>query len=146
MTNKKTDVVVIGAGPAGYVAAIRCAQLGLKTVCIDAWVNESGQSSPGGTCLNVGCIPSKALLDSSHAYQHIKTESKEHGITVESVTIDVPAMQKRKQRVVTLLTKGIEGLFRKNQVEYFQGLGKLTGDKQVTITSHTWRQERACSG
>lgn len=135
MTNKKTDVVVIGAGPAGYVAAIRCAQLGLKTLCVDAWLNESGQASPGGTCLNVGCIPSKTLLDSSHTYHRIKHGCKEHGIRVESVDIDVPAMQKRKQRVVTLLTKGIEGLFRKNQVEFVHGLGKLTGDKQVTITS-----------
>ena len=137
MTNKKTDVVVIGAGPAGYVAAIRCAQLGLKTLCVDSWLNDSGHASPGGTCLNVGCIPSKTLLDSSHAYQHIKTETKEHGITVEGVSIDVSAMQERKRRVVTLLTKGIEGLFRKNRVEFVQGLGKLAGDKQVTITSTT---------
>ena len=137
MTSNKTDVVVIGAGPAGYVAAIRCAQLGLKTLCVDSWLNESGQASPGGTCLNVGCIPSKTLLDSSHAYQHIKTETKEHGITVEGVSIDVSAMQERKRRVVTLLTKGIEGLFRKNRVEFVQGLGKLVGDKQVTITSST---------
>jgi dihydrolipoamide dehydrogenase len=134
MPTKKYDVVVIGAGPAGYVAAIRCAQLGLKTACIDEWINETGQPSLGGTCLNVGCIPSKALLDSSHYFHHIMHQAKDHGITVADAQIDVPIMQKRKQKVVAMLTKGIEGLFKKNKVERVVGKGALTADRQITVT------------
>jgi dihydrolipoamide dehydrogenase len=134
MPTNKYDVVVIGAGPAGYVAAIRCAQLGLRTVCIDEWINETGQPSLGGTCLNVGCIPSKALLDSSHYFHHIMHQAKDHGITVPDAQIDVAIMQKRKQKVVAMLTKGIEGLFKKNKVERVVGKGALTADRQVTVT------------
>jgi dihydrolipoamide dehydrogenase len=134
MPTKKYDVVVIGAGPAGYVAAIRCAQLGLKTACIDEWINETGHPSLGGTCLNVGCIPSKALLDSSHYFHHIMHQAKDHGITVPEAQIDVPAMQKRKQKVVAMLTKGIDGLFKKNKVERVFGTGALTADREVTVT------------
>ena len=133
MPTKKYDVVVIGAGPAGYVAAIRCAQLGMKTACIDEWVNETGQPSLGGTCLNVGCIPSKALLDSSHYFHHITHQARDHGINVADAQIDVPVMQKRKQKVVTMLTKGIEGLFKKNKVERVYGTGALSADRQVTV-------------
>ena len=109
------DVVVIGAGPGGYVAAIRCAQLGLKTACIESWINESGKPALGGTCLNVGCIPSKALLDSSHHFSHIKHQAVEHGININAATIDVPKMIGRKQKIVQILTQGIASLFKKTR-------------------------------
>lgn len=133
MTNRHYDVVVIGAGPAGYVGAIRCAQLGLKTACVDQWTSENGSGSLGGTCLNVGCIPSKALLDSSHFYHHITHGAKAHGIDVGEVHIDVSAMQRRKQKIVSTLTRGIEGLFKKNKVEPFYGTGRLAGTGRVTV-------------
>lgn len=107
------DVVVIGGGPGGYVAAIRCAQLGLKTACVDDWINKQGEPALGGTCLNVGCIPSKALLDSSHHFHHIKHEAGDHGISASGVTIDVNKMVARKDKIVHMLTQGIAGLFRK---------------------------------
>ena len=100
----KYDVVVIGAGPGGYVAAIRAAQLGLKTLCIEKGVNKFGKPNLGGTCLNVGCIPSKALLDSSHKFAEAKHSFRKHGIQTGDVTIDVPAMIKRKDQVVQQLT------------------------------------------
>ena len=129
------DVVVIGAGPGGYVAALRCAQLGLKTACIDEWVNPKGKASLGGTCLNVGCIPSKALLDTSHHFHNLTHLMPKHGITAEGVSIDVAAMQARKDKVVQNLTRGISGLFRKNKVEALHGHGALLADKQVEITN-----------
>ena len=135
MTIQNYDVVVIGAGPAGYVAAIRCAQLGLKTACVDEWINDAGRPSLGGTCLNVGCIPSKALLDSSHFYHHLTHQSKEHGIKFQQASIDIAAMQRRKNNIVTTLTKGIEGLFKKNKVERLLGTGRLAGNGRVAITS-----------
>ena len=128
------DVVVIGAGPGGYVAAIRCAQLGLKTACIESWINEQGKPALGGTCLNVGCIPSKALLDSSHHYVHIKHAASEHGINVSGVTMDVNRMIARKQKIVSMLTLGIAGLFRKNKIEWLKGHGRLLADRQIEIT------------
>ena len=128
------DVVVIGAGPGGYVAAIRCAQLGLTTACIDNWINEEGKPAPGGTCLNVGCIPSKALLDSSHHYSFIKNEAMEHGINSSTATLDVNRMQARKSRIVSTLTQGIAGLFRKNKVEWIKGHGRLQADGRIEIT------------
>lgn len=134
MTRTNFDVVVIGAGPAGYVAAIRCAQLGLKTACVDEWLDETGSPSLGGTCLNVGCIPSKALLDSSHHYHHIVHQVKEHGITVEGTGIDIAAMQRRKSKVVAMLTKGIMGLFKKNGIERLVGTGRLINSGRVAIT------------
>lgn len=133
MADQQYDVVVIGAGPAGYVAAIRCAQLGLNTACVDQWRDGSGRASLGGTCLNVGCIPSKALLESSHYFHHIKHQAKEHGIAVEGASIDVPAMQKRKRKVVQGLTQGIEGLFKKNNVKRFVGRGSLAGTGRVAV-------------
>lgn len=128
------DVVVIGAGPGGYVAAIRCAQLGLSTACVESWINDQGKPALGGTCLNVGCIPSKALLDSSHQYAHIKHEAGEHGITVSGVSMDVNKMIARKAKIVSTLTTGIAGLFRKNKVEWLQGHGRLLPDNQIEIT------------
>src|SRR3972149_3279023 len=127
------DVVVIGAGPGGYVAAIRCAQLGLITACIDNWINEEGKPAPGGTCLNVGCIPSKALLDSSHHYSFIKNEAMEHGINSSTATLDVNRMQARKSRIVSTLTQGIAGLFRENKVEWIKGQGRLLADRRIEI-------------
>ena len=88
--NKQYDVVIIGAGPAGYVCAIRSSQLGMKVACVDSWVNAKGKATLGGTCLNVGCIPSKALLDSSHHVYFLNEKAKEHGIKVSNVEVDVP--------------------------------------------------------
>ncbi|HWH40161.1 MAG TPA: dihydrolipoyl dehydrogenase [Usitatibacter sp.] len=119
------DVVVIGAGPGGYIAAIRAAQLGLKTACIEGWRNAKGELALGGTCLNVGCIPSKALLASSEEYEKVGHHLEQHGISVSGVKIDVPRMQARKDSIVTKMTKGIEFLFKKNKVTWLQGFGKL---------------------
>lgn len=130
----KYDVVVIGAGPGGYVAAIRCAQLGLKTACVEGWINEAGKPALGGTCLNVGCIPSKALLDSSHHYEHITQHAAEHGIKVGKASMDVDAMIDRKEKIVTTLTTGIAGLFKKNKVTWLQGSGRLLGGHKVEVT------------
>src|SRR5437762_13911422 len=105
------DLVVIGSGPGGYVAAIRAAQLGLKTACIEKY------PTLGGTCLNVGCIPSKALLDSSEHYEFAAHGLAAHGVRVPGVTLDLAAMQARKDKVVNELTRGVEGLFRKHKIE-----------------------------
>ena len=130
------DVVVIGSGPAGYVAAIRCAQLGLKTACIEKWLNKEEKTVFGGTCLNVGCIPSKALLDSSHKYYEASKHFNDHGISVGKLSIDVPAMIKRKEKVVDQLTSGIKGLFAGNKVEGIGGVGKVVGANKVLVTAH----------
>ncbi|MEX2352675.1 MAG: dihydrolipoyl dehydrogenase, partial [Gammaproteobacteria bacterium] len=131
---KNYDVVVIGGGPGGYVAAIRAAQLGFSTACVERWINDEGKPALGGTCLNVGCIPSKALLDSSHQFSFLKHEAKSHGINTSGVAIDVNRMVQRKATVVQTLTQGVAGLFKKNKVEWLQGSGKLAGDNQVTVT------------
>ena len=110
---KSFDVVVIGGGPGGYVAAIRCAQLGLKTACVESWLNDENQSVLGGTCLNVGCIPSKALLDSSHHYSFIKNEAKEHGINAPGVAMDVHRMIDRKKDIVKNSDSGNSWAFQK---------------------------------
>lgn len=128
------DVVVIGAGPGGYVAAIRAAQLGLKTACVEKWVDDKGKAVLGGTCLNVGCIPSKALLDSSHKYHMAHEEFKIHGIEAKGVSIDVPAMVARKNKIVKGLTTGITGLFKANGVTLFQGAGKVLAGKKVEVS------------
>jgi dihydrolipoyl dehydrogenase len=128
---KNYDVVVIGAGPAGYVAAIRCAQLGLTTACVDERVDDKGKASLGGTCLNVGCIPSKALLDTSHHFHDLKHLYPAHGIKVSEFGIDVPAMQARKDKVVQTLTRGVAGLLRKNKVDSYNGRGRLTAGRKV---------------
>ncbi|MGH8638762.1 MAG: dihydrolipoyl dehydrogenase, partial [Burkholderiales bacterium] len=117
------DVIVIGAGPGGYVAAIRAAQLGLRTACIDNFKNPAGKASLGGTCLNVGCIPSKALLESSENFERVQHEFGAHGITVKDARIDVATMQARKQKIVDQFTGGIAGLFRKNKVTAYHGTG-----------------------
>ncbi|MBG6553217.1 dihydrolipoyl dehydrogenase [Pseudomonas aeruginosa] len=132
--SQKFDVVVIGAGPGGYVAAIRAAQLGLKTACIEKYIGKEGKVALGGTCLNVGCIPSKALLDSSYKYHEAKEAFKVHGIEAKGVTIDVPAMVARKANIVKNLTGGIATLFKANGVPSFEGHGKLLANKQVEVT------------
>ena len=121
------DVAVIGAGPGGYVAAIRAAQLGLETVCIDRWTDGRGRPALGGTCLNVGCIPSKALLDSSHHFHQLQHLLPDHGISVEGARVDVAVMQARKRRVVSALGRGVAGLLRKNRVELLTGTARLIG-------------------
>ena len=119
------DVVVIGAGPAGYIAAIRAAQLGLATACIEGWKNPAGQYALGGTCLNVGCIPSKALLESSENYEKVQHHLKVHGISASGVKFDLATMLARKDGIVSKMTGGIAGLFKKNKVTWLQGHGRL---------------------
>jgi dihydrolipoamide dehydrogenase len=119
------DVAVIGAGPGGYVAAIRAAQLGLKAVCIDDFKNAAGKASLGGTCLNVGCIPSKALLESSENFERVQHKFSAHGISVKDAKIDVATMLARKQKIVDQFTGGIAALFRKNKVTSVHGTGAL---------------------
>lgn len=123
--SKPFDVVVIGAGPGGYIAAIRAAQLGFNVACIDAWKNASAGPAPGGTCTNVGCIPSKALLQSSEYYEHARLHFQDHGITASSVKIDVPKMIARKDAVVKQNNDGILYLFKKNKVSFFHGQGSF---------------------
>ncbi len=125
------DVIVIGAGPAGYHAAIRCAQLGLNTACIDKSKGKDGEPAYGGTCLNWGCIPSKALLDASHKFEDAKKHFAEIGIVAESVAVDVSAMMARKDKVVHGLTSGVAGLFKGNGVTDLPGHGKLLAGRQV---------------
>ena len=136
-TDNTFDVVVIGGGPGGYVAAIRCAQLGLKTACVDEFTGKDDKPSLGGTCLNVGCIPSKALLESSHHYEQLNHGLDNHGIKVTGLKIDVPTMINNKDEVVSRLTGGISGLFKANKVTSFHGRGKLMAGKQVEITTAT---------
>ncbi|SFG90066.1 dihydrolipoamide dehydrogenase [Duganella sp. CF458] len=127
MSNKQFDVVVIGAGPGGYIAAIRAAQLGFSVACIDEWSNDAGKPAPGGTCTNVGCIPSKALLQSSEHFDHASHSFKEHGINVEGLSFDVAQMLKRKNTVVKQNNDGILFLFKKNKVTFFHGRGAFAG-------------------
>ena len=131
MAIENFDLVVVGGGPAGYVAAIRAAQLGLKTACVEK------RKTLGGTCLNVGCIPSKALLDSSEHFHHAKERLQKHGIMVDAVKLDLPQMMKRKDAVVRQLVTGVAGLLKKNKVENIQGWGKLLSvsgsEKQVEV-------------
>src|SRR5215218_5722796 len=122
------DLIVIGAGPGGYVAAIRAAQLGLKTACVE-------REYLGGTCLNVGCIPSKALLDSSERVSMAKHDFAKHGITVGNVSVDLAKMQARKDDVVKGLTGGVGLLFRKNKVEHVIGHGKITAPDTVEVAA-----------
>jgi len=129
------DVIVIGAGPGGYVAAIRCAQLGLRTACVDRWIGEDGKPSPGGTCLNVGCIPSKALLDSSERYEEFSLHAGDHGISSGPVSIDVAKMQARKDKLVSDLTSGITALLKSNQITFISGHGCLVESGSVRVSS-----------
>ena len=132
MANKQFDVVVIGAGPGGYVAAIRAAQLGLSTACIESesYADPKGEVRLGGTCLNVGCIPSKALLRSSELYEEAQHGFQMHGISAEGVKIDVGTMIKRKDNIVNQLTSGIKGLFKKNKVTLLPGHGRFAGREE----------------
>ena len=132
--SEKFDLIVIGGGPGGYVAAIRGAQLGLKTACIDKFTGKDGKPAPGGTCLNVGCIPSKALLDSSKHYHHLLHDYQDHGISVSEPSIDVEKMVSRKDGVVKKLTGGVSQLFKANKIAYFHGTGMLGADRKVTVT------------
>jgi dihydrolipoamide dehydrogenase len=121
------DVVVIGSGPAGYIAAVRAAQLGLKTACVEKWRNPNGEMALGGTCLNVGCIPSKALLASSEEFEKIQHHADVHGITVKGASMDIKKMLKRKDGIVSKMSKGIEFLFRKNKITWLKGHGQFSG-------------------
>ena len=131
--SQKFDVVVIGAGPGGYVAAIRAAQLGLKTACIEKYQGKDGKTALGGTCLNVGCIPSKALLDSSYKFHEAQESFNVHGISTGDVKMDVPTMVARKDQIVKNLT-GVSALLKANGVTVFEGHGKLLAGKQVEVT------------
>lgn len=129
----KYDVVVIGSGPAGYVAAIKAAQLGLSVACVEEWLDSKGKIKLGGTCLNVGCIPSKALLDSSHKFAEARDHFAVHGIGIEGATMDVAAMLQRKEKIVGQLTGGIAGLFKHNGVTAVSGRGKLLAGNKVEV-------------
>ena len=141
MAKKEFDVIVIGGGPAGYVTAIRAAQLGLKTACVEKWIGKSGKPALGGTCLNVGCIPSKALLESSALYETAKEGAAVHGITVGDIKMDPKAMIERKDKIVAELTSGIAMLLQANKVEWLQGSGKLLKDNVVEVTDHDGKAE-----
>ena len=129
------NVIVIGSGPAGYVCAIRCAQLGLSTAVIEQNVGEKSQPLLGGTCLNVGCIPSKALLDSSHRYAEAAGHLGEHGIEVAGVTLDIPGMMARKDKIVSQLTGGVSGLLKAKGVTVITGAAVLNAGRRVEVTS-----------
>ncbi len=131
----KFDVIVIGAGPGGYVAAIRAAQLGLNTACVEKWVNDKGATVLGGTCLNVGCVPSKALLESTHKFHDTQHKNAVHGISADNVSMDVKKMVARKDKIVGNLTSGITGLFKANGVTTLAGTGKLLAGKKVEVTA-----------
>jgi dihydrolipoamide dehydrogenase len=147
MTTKNFDVVVIGAGPGGYIAAIRAAQLGFNTACIDDWKNGNGGPAPGGTCTNIGCIPSKALLQSSENYEQAGHHFKDHGIEIKGLSIDVAQMLARKDNVVKQNNDGILYLFKKNKVTFFHGMGsfesateagyeiKVSGSSEATLVA-----------
>lgn len=132
--SKDYDVIVIGGGPAGYVAAIRAAQLGLKTACIDAWLNRDDTPAFGGTCLNAGCIPSKAMLESSELFHKAQHEFATHGIEVGKVKLNLEAMQERKAGITKQLTSGIQGLFKANKVDGLHGKGCIQGSGEVEYT------------
>jgi dihydrolipoamide dehydrogenase len=129
MSTKQFDVVVIGGGPGGYIAAIRSAQLGKNTACIDEWKNDKGGPALGGTCTNVGCIPSKALLQSSEHYEQLNHHFADHGITADNVKMDVAKMLARKDQVVKQNNDGIVYLFKKNKVTFFHGRGSFVAAK-----------------
>ncbi|MCF6283442.1 MAG: dihydrolipoyl dehydrogenase [Candidatus Polarisedimenticolaceae bacterium] len=135
MTNDKYDLIVIGGGPGGYVAAIRAAQLGMSVACIEK------RNTLGGTCLNVGCIPSKALLQSSHHYEMASNELAVHGVKAESVTLDLNTMMQRKEKVVLDLTQGIEYLFKKNSVAYIKGKGEIVAPNRVKVSPQEGENE-----
>ena len=124
------DVIVIGSGPGGYVCAIRCAQLGLKTACIES------RKTLGGTCLNIGCIPSKSLLNLSEAYHKAQKEFNNLGIEMNNVKLNLSKMMNNKNKSVLILTKGIEFLFKKNKITHLKGKGLITSKNEVTVTDN----------
>src|SRR2546423_1939163 len=126
---EKFDVVIIGSGPGGYVAAIRAGQLGLKTSIVEK------DKELGGTCLNIGCIPSKALLTSSDHFVFAKKEAEKHGIKIDNVGLDLPKMQQRKEKVVKTLTGGVRALMKTNKVTTFEGLGTITAPGKISVKS-----------
>ncbi len=135
---KSYDVVVIGGGPGGYIAAIRAAQLGLSTACIDEWKGAGGKPALGGTCTNVGCIPSKALLQSSENFEHAGHRFAEHGVKVKGLELDLAQMLKRKDKVVKSNNDGIVYLFKKNKIDFFHGRGSFGASaSQVTVNGET---------
>jgi dihydrolipoamide dehydrogenase len=129
MAVQKHDLIIIGAGPGGYVAAIRAAQLGMNAACVEA------EPALGGTCLRVGCIPSKALLESSERFREAREQLAQHGIKVSDVTLDLGAMMRRKELTVGALTKGVDALFRKNKVTRYTGHGQIDGPGKVKVSS-----------
>ncbi len=145
--SKQFDVVVIGGGPGGYIAAIRAAQLGFNVACVDEWKNDKGGPAPGGTCTNVGCIPSKALLQSSEHFNHANHHFAEHGITATGVSMDVSKMLARKNTVVKQNNDGILYLFKKNKIAFFHGRGSFVkateGGYEIKVTGAT---EEALTG
>ncbi len=129
MSNKQFDVIVIGGGPGGYIAAIRSAQLGFSVACIDEWKNSKGGPAPGGTCTNVGCIPSKALLQSSEHFEQAGHHFADHGIRLKDLTIDIAKMHARKDTVITQNNDGVLYLFKKNKITFFHGRGSFVAAK-----------------
>ena len=132
MADGQYDVIVVGAGPGGYVCAIRAAQLGLRTACVEK------RATLGGTCLNVGCIPSKALLTSSHKFEEVSSHLSTHGVVVGNVKLDLKAMMAHKNKVVSDNTKGIEFLFKKNKIDWLKGEGVVTAPDQITVAGKTY--------
>ncbi|HET6631228.1 MAG TPA: dihydrolipoyl dehydrogenase [Rhodanobacteraceae bacterium] len=141
MSEQTYDVIVIGGGPAGYVAAIRAAQLGLKTACIDAFEGKDGKQALGGTCLNIGCIPSKALLDSSRQFWNLTQHFDVHGISAKDPAIDVTTMVGRKDKIVKQFTGGVALLFKSNKVTPYFGSGKLLKGNTVEVTGHDGKKQ-----
>ena len=141
MSDNSYDVIVIGAGPAGYPCAIRAAQNGLKVACIDEWKNPDGTHAWGGTCLNAGCIPSKALLESSELYHRAHEEFATHGIGVGSLSFDVATMQKRKGKIVKASTQGVAALFKAAGVTPIEGHGKLLAGNRVEVTGFEGKKQ-----
>jgi dihydrolipoamide dehydrogenase len=135
------DVIVIGGGPAGYPCAIRAGQNKLKVACIDEWQNKDGSYAFGGTCLNAGCIPSKAMLESSELFHRAQHEFAVHGVKVGSVELDLAAMQKRRAQIVKQSTLGIAGLFKGAGVTGLQGHGKLLSGNRVEFTNKDGKKE-----
>ena len=135
--SEQYDVVVVGGGPGGYPCAIRAGQLGFKTVCIDAWLNRDNTPAFGGTCLNAGCIPSKALLESSEMFHRTQHELSAHGIGVSNIALDLAKMQDRKTKISRALTSGIKTLFSGSKVTGLHGTGRLLGNGQVEYKSAT---------
>ena len=133
------DVIVIGSGPGGYVCAIRAAQLGMKVACVEK------RATLGGTCLNIGCIPSKALLQSSEEFHHAAHALKDHGVLVEGVKLDLARMQARKAEVVTANVKGVEFLFRKNKVTWLKGTGRIAAPGKVDVDGTELRRRSTSS-